>query len=69
MIRSVGRKSKIKHKKIDQLIIKSDISIHKNLNLHILLGYQYIGASKDDSLCRYVADEFDRLFEQAQNSL
>lgn len=114
-------------KKIDQLIIKSDKSIQKNLNLHILLdrdprvspgdgemfddtyikklisigadvrylerenrmklvlqenelylsfsqeqskvvyvGYQYIGVSKDDSLCRYVEDEFDRLFEQAQ---
>ena len=30
--------SKEQDEKIDQLIIKSDISIHKNLNLHILLG-------------------------------
>lgn len=32
----------------------------------ISIGYHYVGESKDDGLCRFLADEFDRLFDRAQ---
>lgn len=32
----------------------------------VSFGYHYVGESKDDGLCRYMADEFDVLFDKAQ---
>lgn len=32
----------------------------------ISIGYHYVGENNDDGLCRFMVDEFDRLFDRAQ---
>jgi len=62
-VRFVERESKVK------LVLQENelyISFSNDFLKMVSIGYHYIGKNKADGVCRYVANMFDRQFEQAQ---